>query len=109
MKALAGITIISAALLTGCGKEPIPLEQAKEIAAPSEDAGLYHAAFAKAIQELSTEKHCQAEAMRDHGGFWRVSGESFYFIYCGLPPKAVNRWYFDPVRDELTQVKAKLQ
>lgn len=82
--------------------------QANEIAALSQDADQHQLKFAEAIQELSAKSSCQPEAMREHGGFWRVTGDNFYFIYCGYPMNIPNRWYFNPMNNKLDQDKTAM-
>ncbi|ASK20684.1 hypothetical protein [Halomonas sp. N3-2A] len=109
MKILAGITIISAALLAGCGASADIEEKANQIAAFSEDADLHQEQFAEAISDLSKKKSCNMESMIEDGaGFSRVTGDSFYFIYCDSPADITNRWYFDPTNNKLERVKAAI-
>ncbi|MEL7982168.1 hypothetical protein AAG584_19185 [Vreelandella titanicae] len=110
MKALAGITIISAALLAGCGASAEIAENANKVAAFSEDADQHKEQFAEAIDDLSRKKSCNMEAMlADGAGFSRVTGDSFYFIYCDSPGDITNRWYFDPANNKLERVKAAMR
>ncbi|MGP5324954.1 hypothetical protein [Vreelandella titanicae] len=109
MKVLIGITVITTALLASCGASADIEDKANQVAAFSEDAEQYQEQFAGAINELSKKKSCNIEAMiNDEAGFWRVTGESFYFIYCDSPPDINNRWYFDPTNNKLDRVKAAM-
>lgn len=109
MKALAGVTIISAALLAGCGASAEIAEKANQVAANSQDADQYQEQFAEAIKDLSRKKSCNMESMiADGAGFSRVTGDSFYFIYCDSPGDITNRWYFDPTNNKLERVKAAM-
>lgn len=107
MNRLTGIAL-AALLLAGCGKAPISENEAADIAALSQDAGMHHRAFTDAVLELSGKDECSAEAMSRNGAFSKVTGEYYYFIYCGEPPERGNRWYFNPRTDVLTQFKAQL-
>ncbi|MBZ9574397.1 hypothetical protein [Modicisalibacter sp. MOD 31.J] len=102
------VTSMLVVLLSGCGKDPISMSEAQAIAAQSDDAGRYQNEFAKAIQQLSTKDDCQTEVMRDFGGFSRVTGDNFYFIYCGKPMNAARRWYYSPFSEKLSRIKAEM-
>lgn len=100
---------LAAILLAGCGgKDAISDEEAQAIAALSQDAELHSEGFASAIQELSKRDDCSAEFMREGGGFWRVAGEGYYFLYCAEPMNKATRWYFDPSSDKLTRFSSEI-
>lgn len=95
--------------LSGCSKDPISMEESLDIAELSQDADTYKNEFALAIRDLSTKDDCQAEVMREGGGFSRVTGDSFYFLYCGKPINTSSRWYYDPANGKLSQDKSELR
>ncbi|WIX34940.1 hypothetical protein QO259_09980 [Salinicola sp. JS01] len=112
MKRTVATMVAIAALgsgLAGCGgKDQISMEESLSIAALSQDSDTYKNEFALAIQELSGKDDCQAEVMREGGGFSRVTGDSFYFIYCGKPINAAHRWYYNPLNGHLSRIKAEM-
>ncbi|WP_404375975.1 hypothetical protein [Vreelandella aquamarina] len=108
MKKLWIVPALGIALAACGGKEPIGMNEANEIAALSQDAEIHQEAFAEAIRELSTKEKCSADFMRDYGGFMRVTGERYYFLYCGKPENISRRWYLDPVTGTLTRTDAEL-
>tara|TARA_B100000678_G_scaffold291491_1_gene308740 strand:- start:2134 stop:2457 length:324 start_codon:yes stop_codon:yes gene_type:complete len=102
------VAAVFAMALTGCGGDSISEEEAASIAALSQDAEKYKDAFTEAIRELSGRDDCDAEVMRNNGGFSRVAGEPYYFMFCGEPQNISRRWYLDPSSGELTRFKAEL-
>ncbi len=98
---VAGLCFLSA-----CGEQAG--EDIREIASLSEDANNNLDVFIEGIQRLSKKPGCSLDAMREYGGFWRVSGAPLYFIHCGDPPHNANRWYINPRSGEISQSKSAL-
>ncbi|MCP1316348.1 hypothetical protein [Halomonas sp. 707B3] len=99
-------------LLSGCGEpkeeQEARMQEAREIAALSQDADQHLEGFAGAIAELMQDDDCSAAVMRDGGGFSRATGEDYYFLYCGEPMNKARRWYFDPGTEKLTRFSAEI-
>lgn len=105
----AWVAVAVTIVLAGCGGPTISEDEAADIAALSQDAGIHHRAFTEAILELSGNDKCSAEVMRSNGGFSKMSGKvGAYFIYCGTPMNASRRWYINPRTGELTRIKGEL-
>lgn len=104
------VVVAATLLLAGCGKSPISAGEAREIAELSQDSDKYLDGFTGAIRELSGEKGCQVDFMRDSGGFSRSSFGDYYFIHCGTLYSDTNyqTWYYDADSDKLARVKAAL-
>ena len=105
------VAAVFAMALTGCGGDSISEEEAASIAALSQDAEKYKDAFTEAILELSGEKGCQPNYMREMGGFSRVTGiPGAYFIHCGTlySDSNIQTRYYRPSNGELTQFKSEL-
>ncbi len=92
--------------MVACGDGAV--DDIREIASMSEDADKNLDAFTDSIRALSEKPGCSLDAMREHGGFWRVADAPLYFIYCGNPAQKSNRWYFNPRSGEVSQNKAGL-
>lgn len=106
---IAGMAVL---LLAGCGEskeeQEARMQEAREIAALSQDADQHLDGFGDAIAEISKDEDCSLEFMRDFGGFMRVTGERYYFLYCGEPMNKVSKWYYDPLSEKLTQYSAEI-
>ncbi|KTG25372.1 hypothetical protein AWR38_00970 [Idiomarina sp. WRN-38] len=99
-------------LLSGCGEskeeQEARMQEAREIAALSQDADQHLDGFAGAIAEISEDDDCSLEFMREYGGFMKATGENYYFLYCGEPMNKVRRWYYSPSSGKTTQFPAEL-
>ncbi len=110
MKLLAVAAL--ALVLAGCGEseqeKQARMQEAREIAGLSQDADQHLDGFGDAIAKISRDDDCSLEFMRDFGGFMRVTGERYYFLYCGEPMNKVSKWYYDPSSEKLTQYSAEI-
>jgi hypothetical protein len=84
------------------------MEESLAIAELSQDAGTYKNEFALAIRDLSAKDQCQPDAMREQGGFSRVTGDDFYFIYCSEQANTSSRWYYNPANGNLSRIKSEM-
>ncbi|OLO06860.1 hypothetical protein BTW08_15300 [Salinicola sp. MH3R3-1] len=106
---MVAIAALSSAL-AGCGgNEPLGMKESLDIAGLSQDAPTYKNEFALAIRDLSAKDQCQPEAMREQGGFSKVTGSDFYFIYCSEQANTSSRWYYDPANGKLSQDKSEVR
>lgn len=106
------VAALAALLLAGCGEskeeQEARMQEAREIAALSQDADQHLDGFAGAVAELMQRDDCSAQVMRAGGGFWRSTGNDYYFLYCGEPLNKSRRWYYSPSTDTLTRISSEL-